>query len=451
MTGHRATLPRANLEVRPNTVCLFMERFQTLPTEVEFVQWLEDVVFKEQVEARGTVLEAFKFLNIDSFRKRFLMTFENETGMNVFLSVMNQPVGVLWPGLEYEVRVRAEAMTKISMEITLLDVAPETDMGLVRRTMEQFGEVKKCERMTLPAAYSKVVVNKVKVELVRNKETLPNVIHAFGTTHSAEDFLTWKLQYRGCPRFCYNCGLTTHEARQCPERKVTKEELEKMVSVVGEEQEVRGEEEEPRSRLKLSYAAVLKDPTFLDKQRREREDVALKAREAREEEARKFQEEEVKRTKREEERQEQIREQQERNSSRRAEALLRQQKEQSRKEQSRKEQELEQEQATGAGHSLEPEGRGTSDQTTEARKRSASTPSPRSTSDKAHQKQARVCLSSSKVGDQEESQEDAWASEVEEEAASRSRTSSISSTLGESCVKVGTTVGLQLRPQDGSV
>ena len=46
--------------------------------------------------------------------------------------------------------------------------------------------------------FGKVFVNKVKVELIRNAEELPNIIHALGTGHSTEDFLTWKLQYRGC-------------------------------------------------------------------------------------------------------------------------------------------------------------------------------------------------------------------------------------------------------------
>ena len=38
----RSFLPRASLEVRENTACLHMEGFQVLPTEAEFVQWLEE-------------------------------------------------------------------------------------------------------------------------------------------------------------------------------------------------------------------------------------------------------------------------------------------------------------------------------------------------------------------------------------------------------------------------
>ena len=43
--------------------------------------------------------------------------------------------------------------------------------------------------------------------------------------------------------------------------------LEKVASLVGEEQEETGE-------VQLSYAAVLKDPTFLARQRREKEEEA---------------------------------------------------------------------------------------------------------------------------------------------------------------------------------
>ena len=46
-------------------------------------------------------------------------------------------------------------------------------------------------------------VNKVKVELVPNGAKIPNIIHAFGTTKSADDFATWKLQNRGCARYCF--------------------------------------------------------------------------------------------------------------------------------------------------------------------------------------------------------------------------------------------------------
>ena len=133
-------------------------------------------------------------------------------------------------------RVRAKTMTKIFMEITVLDVAPETDIELVRQAMGQYGEVKKCERMTVPADYSKVVVNKVKVELVPNKNKLLNAIHTFGTTASANDFLTWKLQYRGCAVCQVLLRVRGHHPRQCLERGLTREELQKVTSVVGEEQ-----------------------------------------------------------------------------------------------------------------------------------------------------------------------------------------------------------------------
>ena len=110
-------------------------------------------------------------------------------------------------------KVQAQAMTKMSIVITVMDMAPETDKELVGRGMEKFGTVKRCERMTLPALYNMVEINKMKAELVRNGEKMPNIIHAFGTARSVDNFLTWKLQYRGCPRYCYFCGATSHEAR----------------------------------------------------------------------------------------------------------------------------------------------------------------------------------------------------------------------------------------------
>ena len=52
---------------------------------------------------------------------------------------------MLWPGSD--VRVRAQAMEELTMEIILLDVAPETDEELVKTIMGKYGRVVRCERM----------------------------------------------------------------------------------------------------------------------------------------------------------------------------------------------------------------------------------------------------------------------------------------------------------------
>ena len=243
-----------------------MEEFQALPTEDELGEWIEKVAFKDDDDALTQVLEGFKALTTFTRTKRIMMTMSNDAQLQTFLRVMKKEGerGRLWPGLGQEVRVRVETMTRRSMEIIVLDVDPESDEDLVRQAMEKYGDVKRCERMRMSGIFHKVVVNKVKVEIVRNEVKLPNIIHAFGTTTSADDFATWKMEYRGCPRYCYGCGATSHEARQCGERGITRERLEKMASVVGEEQGGTG--------APLSYAAVLKDPTFLARQKREREE-----------------------------------------------------------------------------------------------------------------------------------------------------------------------------------
>ena len=87
-----------------------MEGFQVLPTEEEYVQWLEDEVFKDEWEVLTLVLEGFQYLSIDNYGKKMLMTLTTETQLQAFLSVMNkegEPEGRLWPSLEHEVRVRA--------------------------------------------------------------------------------------------------------------------------------------------------------------------------------------------------------------------------------------------------------------------------------------------------------------------------------------------------------
>ena len=51
-----------------------MEGFQVLPTEAEFVQWLEDEVFKDELGIMSLVLEGFQFLSIDTYCKKMPMT-----------------------------------------------------------------------------------------------------------------------------------------------------------------------------------------------------------------------------------------------------------------------------------------------------------------------------------------------------------------------------------------
>ena len=270
-----------------------MEQFSSLPNEAEFVEWMMTTVFKDKQAALEQVLEGFKSLNIDVFKKRFLLTFEEEPQAKLMLDVAEHHGvrGIPWPGLEREVWVKAFSMDQVILEIVLMDVATETDESLVRQTMEKYGRVRRCERLRLPGfgpegLFGRVKVSKVKVELIRNQEELPNIIHAFGSGHSAEEFQTWKLQYRGCPRYCFGCGAASHEARHCPEQGITREGLEKVRSVVGEEEGA--EEGEEVGAPKLSYAAVVKDPSFLERKRLEKQEIAdTAAREAREDDIRK--------------------------------------------------------------------------------------------------------------------------------------------------------------------
>ena len=173
-------------------------------------------------------------------------------------------------------------MEELTLEIILLDVDPETDDELVKSIMAKYGRVVRCERMKLSGPFSHVKVNKMKVELVRNKVQLPNVIHSFGTRENVDDFLIWKLQYPGCPRYCFLCGDARHEARQCGQRGITRGQLEEMKCAVGEVQEIEEGDEAGSKGPKLTYAAVLKDPAFLAKQLQERREKAEKDREEQE-------------------------------------------------------------------------------------------------------------------------------------------------------------------------
>ena len=181
----RPNLPRCNLELREHSACLLMGG------EQEIVDWLEEEVWKDKEGARTQVMEGFSFRSIEQWAKRLILTVSAEEQVNTFLEVMRKEGerGRLWPGLEGEVRVKAEAMANRSIVITVMDVAPETEQELVRRAMEKFGTMKRCERMTLPAPYNRVEINEMKVELVRNGEKLPNIIRAFGTANSADKFL----------------------------------------------------------------------------------------------------------------------------------------------------------------------------------------------------------------------------------------------------------------------
>ena len=160
----RLNIPRCNLEVREHSACLLMDEFQTLPSVQEIADWLEGEVWKDKDEARTQVMEGFRFLSIEQWTKRLILTVSSEEQVNTFLKVMGKEGerGRLWPGLEGEVRVRAEPMTKRPLTITVMDVAPETDKELVKRAMEKFGTVRRCERMTMPTPYNRVRINRMK-------------------------------------------------------------------------------------------------------------------------------------------------------------------------------------------------------------------------------------------------------------------------------------------------
>ena len=123
------------------------------------------------------VLEGFKALRAVPRTKRIMMTMSKDAQLQAFLTVMMKEGerGRLQPGLEQEMRVRLETMMRRSMEIIVLDVDPESDENLVRQAMGKCGKVQRCERMRMSGIFHRVVVNKVKVELVRNKVRLPNI------------------------------------------------------------------------------------------------------------------------------------------------------------------------------------------------------------------------------------------------------------------------------------
>ena len=117
-----------------------------------------------------------------------------------------------------------EVKTRRSLEITVMDVKLHTDTELVKRVMEKYGEVRRCEWVTMHRGpwtnYDPVKVNQVKVELVRNKEKLPNIIQAPEGASWLGD--TWKLKYPGC----FGCGGQCPSIRRC--RTVGARKLEKV-------------------------------------------------------------------------------------------------------------------------------------------------------------------------------------------------------------------------------
>ena len=127
-----------------------MWEFATLLSEGEFEEWLVQTVFGGKETALDRVLEGFKCINIGAF----FMTFETREQAEELLSIMegHGSLGVLWPGLGSIVRVKASSMDETVTEITVIDVDTETDEDLVRRALEKFGKIKRCERSCMPGS-----------------------------------------------------------------------------------------------------------------------------------------------------------------------------------------------------------------------------------------------------------------------------------------------------------
>ena len=86
----RLNIPRCNLEVREHSACLLMDKFQTLPSKQDLVDLLEDEVWKDEEDARTQVMEGFRFLSIEQWAKRLILTVSTEEQVNTFLEVMRK-------------------------------------------------------------------------------------------------------------------------------------------------------------------------------------------------------------------------------------------------------------------------------------------------------------------------------------------------------------------------
>ena len=78
--------------MREHSVCLLMDNFQTLPSEQELVDWLDEEVWKDEEDARTQVMEGFRFLSIEHWAKRMILTVSAEEQVNAFLKVMGKEV-----------------------------------------------------------------------------------------------------------------------------------------------------------------------------------------------------------------------------------------------------------------------------------------------------------------------------------------------------------------------
>ena len=76
--------------MREHSVCLLMDNFQTLPSEQELVDWLDEEVWKDEEDARTQVMEGFRFLSIEHWAKRMILTVSAEEQVNAFLEVMGK-------------------------------------------------------------------------------------------------------------------------------------------------------------------------------------------------------------------------------------------------------------------------------------------------------------------------------------------------------------------------
>ena len=76
--------------MREHSACLLMDDFQTLPSKQELIDWLEEEVWKDEEDARTQVMERFRFLSIEHWAKRMILTVSAEEQVNSFLEVMRK-------------------------------------------------------------------------------------------------------------------------------------------------------------------------------------------------------------------------------------------------------------------------------------------------------------------------------------------------------------------------
>ena len=276
---------RAKINEQPNTVVMECREFLTLPPSEEMAIFMYMFVLGNDDKGLMTEVEA---VYMDEYNKKYLIKMSSHDTMERLVNLL--AAGVSWPGYMNEkagrnVIVHGYSMENPIMEITISRVGWWTTREMIRKAVEQWGEVQDIAEGRVNNQNFSFKSDVWTVKLIKKAGVeIPGLVHHLLGLEERE---VWKVWYKGVPKVCYGCLQHGHIQSSCKIAPVTLDTLGSGPAIGEPEVDASGEMVGHGANLR-TFAQVLRGANF-----KAEVETRLAQQKADEEAARKKEEEKV--------------------------------------------------------------------------------------------------------------------------------------------------------------